>query len=461
MKFSTILFCLLPAILSNAAPVETSEALVKAVREAKEGAVIEIGEGRFELSAPLEVKAGLSLKGAGIGKTILTNAAGWKGNPKTLPDPEVDYKKFDKTGYLIHLADGAEGVTVSDMTLTGPQLHGGIYGFENPRIHLHNLRFEDFMYAGFRGFRIAGAKIHDCAFVDAGQRWDKGKPGLKGGTTGGGIFAVWLSDSEIFNNRFLDTKKEKNLHFYGIKGRKGKNLRIQHNTIETNFAIEFAHENDENVEIHHNILRGAVSIPKQGGGTVPESGRSFHIHHNYSDQGYAIEFPRNGAEIDHNLFDCDVEKDGGNVIAGFGGKGRDAAGPAVFHNNLVSNPGRGVVWINNGINGMEIRNNHIIARTGPTPRTEGLFGFSKACDFRTHVFRDNVVECMGQARPLFRNDESGKAKIANNTLANVSDTGRYENPMGGGRPGLEAPLIFRCGVDGEMEVDGWVFRKSK
>ena len=38
----------------------------------------------------------------------------------------------------------------------------------------------------------------------------------------------------------------------------------------------------------------------------------------------------------------------------------DAKGPAVFHNNLVSNPGRGVIWINEVLNLIEVRNNHIL-----------------------------------------------------------------------------------------------------
>ena len=462
MKFLTLsFFCLFTAPIVHAAAVTTTAELLKAVAAAQSGSVVEIGEGKFELSAPLVLKTVVSLKGAGMDKTTVTNAAGWKGNPATLPDPEVTYKKFDKTGYLIHLEGKGAGNTVSDMTLTGPQLHGGIYGFENSGIDLHNLRFDDFMYAGFRGYRISDAKIHDCTFVDAGQRWDKGKPGVKGGHTGGGIFVIWISDSEIYNNRFKDTKKEPNLHFYGIKGRKAKNVRVHHNTIETNFAIEFAHENDENVEIDHNILRGTVSIPKNGGGSVAEGKRSFHVHHNYTNQGYAIEFPRNGAEIDHNLFDCPVEKDTSNFISGFGGNHIDATGPAFFHNNLVSNPGRSVIWNDNAFNGMEVRNNHIITRTGPTKRQEGLLSFSKKTDFTTHVFRDNVVECIGQPRALFGRPENYKAKVTNNKLVNVSDTAHYENLMGDGTPGLEEPLKFRCGVNGEMAVDGWEFKEAK
>ncbi len=461
MRVTTVLFYCFLSAASGAAPVKTTAALLEAVAAARNGTVVEVGEGRFELSAPLEIGSGVSLKGAGVGITVLTNAPGWKGDPATLPDPEVDHRKFDKTGYLIHLASGAAGITVSDMTLTGPDMHGGIYGWESSKPVLRDLRFDDFMYCGIRVFRIAEAKIHDCIFVDAGRRWKNGTPGIDGGVTGGGIFAVWIAESEIFNNRFLDTKKERHLHFYGIKGRKAKNVRIHHNTIETNFAIEFAHENDEGVEIDHNILRGTVSIPKNGGGAVPEGGRSFHIHHNYSDQGYAIEFPRNGAEIDHNLFDCDVEKDGSNVISGFGGNGMDAAGPAVFHNNLVSNPGRGVIWNDNGFDGMVVRNNHIIARPGPSERTEALFRFGKESVLSTHIFRGNIVECMGRARPLFRSGGEEMPEVVNNRLINVSDAERYPNQTDDGKAGPEAPLRFRCGVDGEMEVDGWDFRKSK
>ncbi len=40
-----------------------------------------------EITAPLLIPSGVTLKGAGIGKTILTHAPAWKGTPATLPDP--------------------------------------------------------------------------------------------------------------------------------------------------------------------------------------------------------------------------------------------------------------------------------------------------------------------------------------------------------------------------------------
>jgi len=44
-----------------------------------------------------------------------------------------------------------------------------------------------------------------------------------------------------------------------------------------------------------------------------------------------------------------------------------------------------------------IRNDHIIARTTVTPRTEGLFGLNGDSDFNTVSIIDNIVECRGAA----------------------------------------------------------------
>jgi len=307
---------------------------------------------------------------------------------------------------------------------------------------------------------MKGAKIHDCEFVDAGGRWERGgKPGVKGGITGGAIFAIWMKESEISHNRFTRTQMDRQDEFYGIKVRQGKRSRIHHNTIEVNFSIELPFENDENMEIDHNICAGTISIPKHAGGPVPESGKTFHIHHNYFRDSYSIEFVRNGVEIDHNLFDFDPAKDHGNLISGFGKA--PAEGPAVFHNNLVSNPGRGVIWINEPYDNLVIRNNHIIARTTASPRQEGMFGFHPECDFTTFEIVDNILECKGQARPLLRRDESYRSKIENNVLVNVSDTDRYENPKTDSTAGLEEPLAFKCGVHEELIVDGWETRPAE
>jgi hypothetical protein len=449
---ATILLALAAQEVGNAVQ------LAAAVRDAAEGATIRIAAGTYELDAPLELKAGLTLRGAGMDRTILTGAAGWEPSTSTLPDPEMTTKGLDAQAYLIRMRDRAANITVSDLTLRGPRLHGAIYGWDNPNAQLSRLRIQDFRWAGIRTFGLKGAKIHDGEFIDAGGRWEKGQPGAKGGVTGGAIFAVWTADTEIFNNRFTRTRTGRADEVCGIKGRQGKRVRIHHNTIETNVSIEFPFENDEDVEIAHNVLHGTVSISRHAGGPVPKSGRTFHIHHNWFRDSYAIEFVRNGVEIDHNLFDFDLQKDHGNLISGFGKA--TAAGPASFHNNLVSNPGRGVIWINEVYERLEIRNNHILSRTTATPRKEGLIGLNGAGDFKTVTIRDNVIECQGQPRPLLRSPESYRATIENNVLTNVTDVDKYANPKAERPAGLEAPLKFECGVRGEIAVDGWTAKPS-
>jgi len=459
MRVFVLVVSLLSVSVAVAEPIKTAQALVAAVRDGDEGAVIHLAPGTYLLDASLEPKSGMTIKGAGMDQTILTHTDQWQPSTSTLPDPEMKTDGMDTRAYLIRLQDDATGITISNLTLLGPQLHGAIFGWANQDLHLHHLRIQDTLWSGIRTFSMQRAKIHDCEFIDAGGRWKRGgEPGIDGGITGGAIFAIWMKDSEIAHNRFERTQMRKADEFYGIKVRQGKRCRVHHNTIEVNFSIEFPFENDEDVEIDHNICFGTVSIPKHAGGSVPESGRTFRIHHNWFRDSYSIEFVRNGVEIDHNLFDFDVQKDHGNLISAFGKAA--AKGPASFHNNLVNNPGRGVIWINEPYSNFEIRNNHIITRTTKTPRTEGLFGFNSKCDFKTITIRDNVIECLGQPRPLLRTDESYGTIIENNRLTNVSDTDRYKNEQSSRRAGLEEPLKFECGVHGEFLVDGWNARQT-
>lgn len=437
----------------GAAPVQTVEELQAAVAQAKEGTVVELAAGTFTLPGPLELKSGVTLRGAGMDRTILTPTADWKPATASLPDPEVKRQGLDERAYLLRLSDQATGITIADLTLRGPRLHGGVFAWQNAELTLTRVRFQEFRWCGLRTFGLKRSQVQHCEFIDAGGRWAQGMPGVKGGVSGGAIFATWTQDCDISHNRFRRTRTERQYEFYGIKGRQARRCRIHHNTIEVNFSIEFPFENDEDVEIDHNVLHGTVSIPKFGGGPVPASGHTFHIHHNYFRDSYAIEFPRNGVEIDHNLFDFDPAKDHGNLISGFGKA--PAKGPASFHNNLVSNPGRGVIWINEAFNHLEVRNNHVIARTTATPRKEGLLGLNGESDFSTIVVRDNIIECVGQARPLFRTDASRRCRVENNSLTNVSDAEQYANPSAERPRGLTEPLKFTCGVQGELSVDGW------
>jgi nitrous oxidase accessory protein len=114
-----------------------------------------------------------------------------------------------------------------------------------------------------------------------------------------------------------------------------------------------------------------------------------------------------------------------------------------------------VIWINEVFNNLEVRNNHVICRTTKTPRKDGLFGFNPKCDFRTITMKDNLIECVGEPRPLLRCAESYEAVLENNRLVNVADADRLKNPSTGRTVGLQQPLRFECGVKGEFTVVGW------
>ena len=66
-----------------------------------------------------------------------------------------------------------------------------------------------------------------------------------------------------------------------------------------------------------------------------------------------------------------------------------------------------------------------------------------------------MIECRDQDRPLFRNEESGGSVVVNNRLTGISDTARLREPSYQIIAGLEKPLKFACGVNGEVLVLGW------
>jgi len=477
--YPRIYFCfialLIPAATAVAATVNVINVtgLVIAVNSGAVGDTINIAAGTYELSAALTPKAGMTIKGAGIGLTVLTNAASWSPATTKLPDYGVQTSEIEPTAYLFSLTSGTHNITISDLTLTGPVLHGALYGNDNDNLHLYNLRLVDFRWCGVRIFRNDRARIHDNEFIDTGGHWNAGVSATSGGIAGGGIYATYMYASEIWNNRFsrVKTGTGNQFSYYGIKGRQARSTRIHHNTINVNFSIELPFENDDTVEIDHNILKGVVSVPKSGGGPVPVGGYTFRIHHNYFTTPYSIEFVRNGIEINHNLFDFPTAGNQSNLISGFDTAAARGPGPVSFHNNLIKNPGRGVYWVEGALNNVEFRNNHIIANVTSPANNEGLFGFKgtsstsgsvtyPACDFSTITIKDNIIEAIGQSRKLVRNTASNGANIQNNTLTNISDTANYPNPDTGTPRGPTAPLLFTCGVNSESIVDQWVLSRA-
>ncbi|MEM1252324.1 MAG: right-handed parallel beta-helix repeat-containing protein [Cyanobacteria bacterium P01_H01_bin.21] len=425
-----------------------------AAAERKDGAsdqlTIYIPEGTFDLAETVRVNTtDVILKGAGQGRTVLQNADDFRVGTAGLPDEEIDFKSIDQKAYLLYLNRDADDVTVTDMTLTGPNVHGGILSDGTHNLVIKNLELNNFLWSSIRLFSVRDAKIHDNVFIDAGGRVN--------GITGGSIFATYLKSSEIYNNDISESGIRGG-EVYGIKGREFRNTRIYNNTISASFAIELPFEHDRFVEIDHNYLDGVVSLPRLGGGGVPKDGYTFHIHHNYFTRSYALEWARNGVEVNHNVFAFDTDQDNGNLITNFSEK--PAKGPTKFHNNLILNPGRGVVWHKSIYNNFSFYNNTVIANETVNSRADGLFGFHEKTDFSTIEIRDNVIEVNGLSRPLMRNQASYDAVIKNNQLSNISDVDSFDNPDTGAPQGVTESLQFRVGANGELAVNGAEIRPA-
>jgi hypothetical protein len=444
------------ALLLAAAPAQADVTnvaqLVAAVSNGQPNDTVVIAAGTFELTEALRPKAGMKLRGAGAGKTILTNAASWMpGNAGLERDEGAQIDGVDCSKYLINLQRDIPDVMVSDLTLLGTAMPGGICGIASNRLELARLEFKRFLWAGARIFIMDGGKIHDNSFFDAA-----GKRDITSGPSGGALFLTYFGNTDISGNRFARSPGNDG---YGVKGREARNVHLHDNTIDVFFSIELPFESDHTVEIDHNYLAGAISMPKYAGGAVPEGGYTFHIHHNYFNTSYSFEYQRNAVEIDHNLFDFSPQDDGGNLISSFDAVPA-ALGGTKIHDNLIKNPGRGIYWNEGVYNGFAFYNNHVQGQTTVTPRTEGLFDFrptrnDATTDFSTIEIRDNIIELIGTPRPLMRNPESYAARISNNTLTGLNDTASYVNPTANRPRGPLQPLCFRLGANREWTVDGW------
>jgi hypothetical protein len=454
-----LLFCSFRFGTSARAQITTSTELVAAVNAGAPNSVVVVAAGTFELTAPLRPKSGMKIRGAGAGRTIITNAASWApGITDLTKDEGAQINGIRCDSYLVSLPEKTINLTISDLTFTGPKMHGAICGVLPDGLELARLEFKDFLWSGVRIFIAQNIHIHDNTFIDSG-----GKSEITQGSSGGGVFLTYVSKSEIDNNRFRVTPGRPG-DYYGIKGREAREMKIHHNTIATDFAIEFPFEGDWTVDIHHNYLGGTISVPKYGGGPVPDGGYTFHVHHNYFTSSYSFEYQRNAVEIDHNLFDFSTAGDYGNLVAGFDVVPADPGGTKM-HDNLIRNPGRGIYWNEGVYNNFWFYNNHVIGQTTVTPRTEGLFDFrpnrnGAVTDWNTIQIRDNIIELTGTARPLMRNAESLAAVIENNTFINLSDSALYQNSTRARTRGPTSPLLFRLGAEEELTVCQWTLAST-
>jgi hypothetical protein len=433
------LLVILSSSIIQAQGIRTTDELLKAVNEGTSGDTVLIAPGTYVLNEPLKPKQGMKIKGHGSNRTILTANSTWQPDLSKLPDEE------NPDAYLFSFTN-TNNVVISDMQLTGPTLAGALYAYDSDGLELSGLLVKDFRWSSIRTFAMDNMKVHDNTFIDAGGVFE---------WVGGALYLNWTSNSEFWNNKILKSPNF-DRELFGFKGREGKNLRFHHNDVQVGFSLEFPFEKDQEIEIDHNRFVGPISIPKADGGPVYKDGLSYHIHHNWLQSSYAIEYPRNSIEIDHNFFDFDVKKDGGNLISSFA---RDTTpGGTSFHDNYIQNPGRGVFWAEGIYNQFYFYNNYI--KSAGTTRQDGFFSFKDGSNLQSLVIKDNIIENTDKnPRPLLRTASSRNAVVENNTLVNISDTSSYANSDTGADRGPSEPLRFDVGVNGEYVIDGWDTRR--
>ena len=445
--------------------VTTTAELVSAVNSNPPGTTVNVAAGTYALPSTLRLKSGMSLIGAGAGQTIIRNAPGFALPAASWYDADVNFEFSNPNAYLIDLGRDQANLTVRNLTLTGPEVYGGIHYIACNNVTISGVEFINFRWSGIRGFIGDNLSITNNRFLDAGGQTVNADGSF--GNTGGSMFISYMGLSLIDNNRFERSGTRPD-NVFGIKGREFRNTRISNNTIHCDFAIELPFENDYYVDIDNNFLDGVVSVPRYAGGLLPPTGATpytFRIRNNYFTKSYSIEGPHNGMIVERNVFDFPVDSDYGNLFSTFdpGSDTPAAPGPLDFNNNIVINPGRGVFWSDAVWNNLSFTNNHIQANEiTPSQYPEGLFSFrdsspamgGQVTNYSTITIASNKVEVFGQARGLIRYSNAYAANIFNNQLINVSDAGTMTNPQTGATRGLLTPLNFNVGVNGEFHVNG-------
>lgn len=197
---------------------------------------------------------------------------------------------------------------------------------------------------------------------------------------------------------------------------------VSHNTVEPcYFAVESPHENERGFEIDHNLLHGAVSVPKGGQGADPtKEGFDYavEIHHNIMTDSYAVEGPRNHLRVHHNYIR--IGKPNGRVYAQFGGENN---GPVRFDHNIIENVDRSLLWIRTGRAANVTFEANTVFAADVVDRSGILFSAWEGEDIYDWVIRDNViVAAWSRPRQLLRMERGvmGKMSVTGNLLVNVT-----------------------------------------
>jgi pectate lyase len=311
---------------SGLSPQSAFRSLAAACRATPAGKnTIHVAPGEYEETESSILPPGVSLSGAGIGKTIFH----WKAVRSLAGNP----MKFDFSGFMIQMQDSSDasisGITINGSLPDDRRAHGGILAHEVKNVSIHNCEVKGLEFTGIWLSQATNSSIHHCRFEDCGH------PNQQ--SCSGGLQVGDLTDCTIHHNHIREHRGA-----YGIKTWKtawtnptdwfalGQNkvkltrVRFHDNDIKVrqqggwgngqpNMALELWNSEPADCGIHHNRITGCVSLVD--GGRAPKTIR---VHHNLfllePGYSYAIEAGHHNMEIDHNVF-----RNGFYPIASFGG----------------------------------------------------------------------------------------------------------------------------------------------
>ena len=256
---------------------------------------------------------GVSLVGAGIGKTVFH----WK----AVRSLEENPMKFDFSGFLIQMKDSSDA-TISGLTIIGSlpddkRAHGGIFAHEVKNVSIHDCEVKGLEFTGIWLSQATNSSVHHCRFDDCGH---PSKQSCSGGLQVGDLNDCTIHHNFIRENRGaygIKTWKTTwtnptDWGFFATNKVKLTRVRFHDNDVKVrqqggwgngqpNMAMELWNSEPVDCEIDRNRFNECLSLVE--GGKAPKTIR---VHHNLfllePGYSYAIEAGHSNMEIDHNVF---------------------------------------------------------------------------------------------------------------------------------------------------------------
>lgn len=325
---------------------------------------IHVAAGIYEESEPAKLPAGVSLIGAGIGKTVFR----WKTTRSLAENPMA----ADPDAFLIHTRDSAHarisGISIDGHIDGGNRAHGGILAQQVQSFAIRDCEFKGLEFCGVWLDGASNSSIHHCQFDDCAHPDSR--------SCSGALQIGELTDCTIHNNLIREHRGA-----YGIKTWRGcyrqandwsffqqhkvrlVRVKFYGNDIKTrqsgawgngqpNMNLELWNSDPVDCEIFHNRFNECVSLVE--GADAP---RTVRVHHNLfllePGYSYAIEAGHHHLEIDHNVF-----RHGCYPIASWSGIVRDLH----VHHNTFDGVESVAVMLMPGLQNFQFTHNTVVVK---------------------------------------------------------------------------------------------------